>query len=229
MNERTDHRQMQLNALADGELGTAESEALLEDIEQDADLREALCDIHRVKDMVRYAYAESTPPQRQSPLITRFRLGMAVAALALLTLGFLGGRFTGPADALAPFELSQVAAQPNKVVLFVGYSDKVKFQHALDRAEQLLNQYRGEGVEVNVVASSGGIDLLRKSVSPYLDRIKRLSDDYAAIQFVACNNTIARLVQQGEQVELVDSAVIKPSAVQFVVERLQQGWSYVAI
>lgn len=229
MNGRNDDRQIQLNALADGELDAAESEALLENIEQDADLREALCDIHRLKDMVRYAYAESTPPQRQTPLVTRFRMGLAVAALALFSIGFLGGRLTLPGDVSAPFDLSQAVPQPNKVVLFVGYSDKAKFQQALDKAEQLLTQYRGQGVEVNVVASSGGLDLLRKSTTPYLDRIKRLSDDYEAIQFIACNNTIARLVRQGKRVELVDSAVVKPSAVQFVVDRLQQGWSYVAI
>ena len=229
MSERNDDRQIQLNALADGELVAADSEALLERIEQDADLREALCDIHRLKDMVRYAYAESTPPRQRRPLVNRFRMGLAVAALALLSIGFVGGRLTLTGDSLTPFELSQATPQPNKVVLFVGYSDKTRFKQALDRAEQLLKQYRGRGVEVNVVASSGGIDLLRKSASPYLDRIKRLSDDYDAIEFIACNNTIARLVRQGKNVELVDSAVVKPSAVQFVVERLQQGWSYVAI
>jgi intracellular sulfur oxidation DsrE/DsrF family protein len=49
------------------------------------------------------------------------------------------------------------------------------------------------------------------------------------VQFVACNNTIARLAREGKPVELVDAAVVKASAVQFVVEKLKQGWSYQAI
>ncbi len=229
MNKGNEEAFRKLNALADGALEPSQSEALLEEIEQDADLRETLCDIHRLKDMVRYAYADSEPPQRHSRLNQPWRLGMAAAAVALLCLGFLGGRYSLPVDPLAPFELAQVVPQPNKVVLFVGYSDKDRFQRVLDRAEQLLIQYQGQGVEVNVVASAGGIDLLRTSSSPYLERIRNLSDNYAAIQFVACNNTIARLVQDGKDVSLVENAVVKPSAVQFVVERLQQGWSYVAI
>jgi uncharacterized protein len=221
----------QLNALADGSLDASQSEKLLEDIERDAELREALCDIHRLKDMVRYTYAESEPPNRHHRLTERFRLvaGMAAAVVLLLGLGFVGGRLTLPNDPLAPFELTQVVSQPNKVVLFVGHSDAGKFQQTLDRAERLLIQYEGQGVEVNVVASAGGIDLLRKASSPYLQRIRNLSDNYAALQFVACNNTIAKLVREGKDVALVENAVIKPSAVQFVVERLQQGWSYVAI
>ncbi len=229
MNKGKDEDFRKLNALADGALDPSQSEALLEEIEQDAALRETLCDIHRLKDMVRYAYADSEPPQRHKRLNHPLHLGMAVAAVMLFSLGFLGGRFSLPVDPLAPFELAQVVPQPNKVVLFVGYSDKGKFQHVLDRAEQLLIEYQGQGVEVNVVASAGGIDLLRTSASPYLERIRNLSDNYAAIQFVACNNTIARLAQGGKDVALVENALIKPSAVQFVVERLQQGWSYVAI
>lgn len=217
----------QLNALADGALDAAQSETLLEEIEHDAELREALCDIHRLKDMVRYAYAECEPPQRQRRMTGRFRLGLAAAALALFSLGFLGGRFT--LDPLAPFELAQVVSQPNKVVLFVSHSDQDKFQQALDKAERLLKEFHGQGVEVDVVASAGGIDLLRKASSPYQQRIRDLSDSYAAIQFVACSNTIARLVSEGKDAALIENAVVKPSAVQFVVERLQQGWSYVAI
>jgi len=229
MNERNEDRLNRLNALADGELDAAQSEALLESIEQDARLREDLCDIHRLKDMVRYAYADSQPPARRQPIASRLKIGAAAAAVLLFGLGFMGGMVTGQHNALAPFELSHVVSQPNKVVLFIGYSDHEKFQHALDRAEHLLTQFKDQGVEVDVVASAGGIDLLRKSSSPYLDRIKQLSDNFAALQFVACNNTIARMIKEGKQVELIENAVIKPSAVQFVVERLQQGWSYIAI
>ena len=229
MNNPKDDMHIQLNALADGELSAGESEALLESIEDDTSLREELCDIHRLKDMVRYAYAERTPASRQRRSLKQFRIGLAVAAVALLSIGFMGGRLMGPVAPLDSFELGQVEAQPNKVVLFVGYSDEVKFQRVLDQAERLLREYRDQGVEVNVVASAGGIDLLRKTASPHIERIQNLSENYAALQFVACNNTLARLAREGRPVSLVDSAVIHPSAVQFVVERLKQGWSYMAI
>ncbi len=220
---------LQLNALADGELNAEQSESLLEKIEHDSDLREALCDIHRLKDMVKYAYAEKNLPPRQKQPLAQWRIAFAAAAVAIFTLGFMGGRLMAPTDALGSFELGEIQAQPNKVVLFVGYSDAGKFQRVLDQAEHLLQQYAGQGVEVNVVASAGGIDLLRKTATPYLERIESLSSNYAELQFVACNNTLAQYAREGKAVNLVDSAVIRPSAVQFVVERLQQGWSYTAI
>ncbi|MEN8178505.1 MAG: hypothetical protein ABFS39_07770 [Pseudomonadota bacterium] len=170
---------------------------------------------------------------RGLPMVTRGEPGFALdgraSVLKIFTLGFMGGRLVVPLGALTPFELAEVQSQPNKVVLFVGYSDEEKFQQVLDQAEHLLQQYAGQGVEVNVVASAGGIDLLRKTATPYLKRIESLSSNYAALQFVACNNTLARFAQEGKSVNLVDSAVIRPSAVQFVVERLKQGWSYTAI
>ena len=221
--------QIQLNALADGELNASESEALLERVEMDSKLREELCDIHRLKDMVSYAYSEETLSPRPRKQNSRWHLAVAAAAVVFFTMGFMGGRFMAPTEILAPFALGEIQPKPNKVVLFVGYSDQRKFEQVLDRAEGLLKQYQSQGAEVNVVTSAGGIDLLSKVNSPYLERIERLSDNYAALQFVACNNTLARLAREGTPVQLVDSAVVKPSAVQFVVERLQQGWSYVAI
>jgi len=220
--------EIQLNALADGELQREQSEVLLERIERDSQLREDLCDIHRLKDMVRYAYADEGPPPQRKARTAPWRTALAVAAIALFSLGFMSGRLLPPDDALAPFELGQIQAQPNKVVLFVGHSDRSKFQHALDKAEQLLERYAGQGVEVDILTSSGGIDLLRTS-SPYLQRIEALGATYATLQFVACNNTLARLAREGKTVELIDRAVVRSSAVQFVVERLSQGWSYMAI
>ena len=38
-----------LNALADGELDSSESQALLDEIKQDANMHKALCDIHLLK------------------------------------------------------------------------------------------------------------------------------------------------------------------------------------
>ena len=229
MNQADEQIQIQLNALADGELPWAESEALLSRIEQDSEMREALCDIHRLKDMVRYAYADHSMPHRQQRSIGQLRGGLFAAAILLFSLGFAGGWLLQPTDTLHGFELGQIKAQPNKVVLFVSNSDPEKFAYALERTEQLLREYSGQGVEVNLLTSAGGIDLLRTS-SPFVERIKTLSARYASsVQFVACNNTIARLVREGKPVELVDTAVVKTSAVQFVVERLKQGWSYQAI
>lgn len=222
--------EIQLNALADGELSVEESESLLSSIEGDADLRTDLCDIHRVKDMMHYAYADVEMParHRQSGFVSHF--GLSIAASLLLAVGaVLGALVTNYSNTVTPFNLAQVEEHPERVMLYVGFSDNKKFEEALQKAEYLLENYSDKGVKVNVVTSAGGVDMLRARKSPYTDQIKQLADNYSALSFVACNNTLAKLKAQGQLVELVDEAEVAPSAVQFVVGRLQEGWSYVAI
>jgi len=56
-----------------------------------------------------------------------------------------------------------------------------------------------------------------------------MKKNYDSLAFVACNNTLAKLKQEGKPTDLLAEAEVAPSAVQYVVKRLQQGWQYVAI
>ncbi len=224
--------EMRLNALADGELSSEESELLLSSIEDDVELRTDLCDIHRVKDMMHYAYADAKTPLNRHQSKFSSRMNLSIAASVLLTVGALLGAMVNSfttESIIVPFSLAQVDKQAEKVVLYVGFSDKKKFEDALVKAEYLLETYADQGVEVNVVTSAGGIDMLRESDSPYTRKVKELADNYSALSFIACNNTLARLKAQGETVDLISNVKVAPSAVQFVVGRLEEGWSYVPI
>jgi intracellular sulfur oxidation DsrE/DsrF family protein len=148
--------------------------------------------------------------------------------LVLFILGGLGGYLLLPGIE-QPFALNQVTAQHNKVLLFVGSSDRDRFIKVLDKAENLMQRHPGDDVEVTIVASGGGIDMLRNRVSPYQQRIHSMADEYDRLSFVACNSTLERLRRKGKPVNLVDQAIVAPSAVEFVVDRLREGWSYVAI
>lgn len=220
-----------LNALADGELDAAESEELLELIEHNADLRGDLCDIHRIKDMVHYAYPEDQKKKSGARPLSPKGLGWAAAATVLFTLGALvGSLVTHESTLLSSFALAQVEAKlPNKVMLYVNDSDPEKFQLALEQAEYLLGTGSKGNVEVNIVASAGGIDMLRNEKSPIAGQIRTLAANYESLQFIACNKTIAKRKLEGRPVDLVREAHVAPSAVEFVVGRLKEGWSYVAI
>jgi intracellular sulfur oxidation DsrE/DsrF family protein len=80
------------------------------------------------------------------------------------------------------------------------------------------------------VTSADGINLLRRSITPYEDRINAMKASYGkSLDFIACNNTILKMRNEGIDVDLVKSAQAAPSAVQYVVDRLKEGWTYVAI
>lgn len=229
MESKDSEFEVRLNALADGELDSRQSEELLGKIEADADLRTALCDIHRVKDMMHYAYADEEPPVKPSSQSIARKLNLAIAASALFAVGALAGMLVPQSQQESiPFALSQVEAEPQKVVLYVGFSDNQRFETALVKAKQLLEDYSGRGVQVNVVTSAGGIDMLREGTS-YVQQVKQMASEYSALSFVACNNTLAKLKAQGELVEIIDEAEVASSAVEFVVGRLQEGWSYIPI
>jgi len=82
---------------------------------------------------------------------------------------------------------------------------------------------------VYVVTSAEGIDLLRLGTTQHASRIVQMSENYPHLRFVACSNTLYSFKQRGELVALVDEADVAPSAVQFVVDHMRQGWRYIAI
>ncbi len=229
MNEPGNPMDTDLNALADGELDSKRSESLLAAMEHDPRLQAELCEVHRIKDLVRHAY----PLEADTPATTSRRLGWGsglAAAVLLLVGGFAGGWLLAPRLPAAPgFAMTRANADPNRVILYLGESSPAKFRKTLGKAEQLLQRYRDTNIRVTIVASAGGVDLLRAATTPFGDEIRQLARRYDSLQFVACNNTIYRMKQEGKQVALLDEADTAPSAVAYVVDHLRNGWRYIAI
>ncbi len=222
-----------INSLVDGELDSVESAALLEQIEQDAELKRELCDTHRIKDLVKMAYPEQQFKQNRAGKQGKNAFWSLAASVVLVAIGFLMGSYfqSQNSEIEQLYAMNQLpdAEQTHKLLLFVGYSDNQKFEETLNRAEAFLKKHQNHPVQVNIVTSAGGLDLLNRNKSRFLSRISDLSKKYDALEFVACNNTIARMKQDGKKVDIINDAVVAPSAVEFVVKRLQQGWAYIAI
>jgi hypothetical protein len=52
---------------------------------------------------------------------------------------------------------------------------------------------------------------------------------HANLHWVACGQSIARLRNDGEQVRLLPDTQTAPTAINEIVTRLQQGWTYVRV
>ena len=70
---------------------------------------------------------------------------------------------------------------------------------------------------------------MRKQTSPYEAEMVKMMTVNKALRFVACNNTIYRFRQEGKKVDLINGTDVAPSAVEFVVKHLRQGWQYISI
>jgi intracellular sulfur oxidation DsrE/DsrF family protein len=234
-----------LHAFVDGELDVAESETLMAQVREDQDLAQRVCNLRSLQSMVRLAYVD--PPVaggRKSHSAPRRQIMQRSAIASLILLLGLGGGW-----ALRGFETEAVAllpasnaggyqmisleheADPNRVMLHLDSAAPDKMVAVLDQAERLLNEAekQGRAMQLEVIANSRGLDLLRAGVSPYAERMAHLKRRHANLQWVACGQSVARFKGEGQQVVLLPAIRVAPTAIGEIITRLQQGWTYVRV
>ncbi len=233
-----------INAYADGELrgsDRAEFEALLQN---DSAAQLALQDILAVKQQLAQAYRGAAAPAPSPSRTVDYRLaGYAALLLLAFSGGWLGSNqmHQGDARPLADaqsspassgmLQVSRAQSAAGKYILHIDSKDHHKFKTALDRAEALVAMYQAEShpYEIEVIANAGGLDMLREGETPYADRIRQLSQRYPNIKFIACSNAIERLQERGVKPNLIASVHQGETALDQVVKRMNQGWTYMKI
>jgi intracellular sulfur oxidation DsrE/DsrF family protein len=234
-----------LHAFVDGELDVAESESLIARMQEDKELAQRVCSLRSLQSMVRLAYAEPPVATNRLPAVAsrqQFKQRCAFGCLILLA-GLSGGwalrGLESQAVAVAPaahsfgyqnVSLTQ-AADPNRVILHLDNDAPSSMKAVLDKAERYLDDARLQGrtMQLEIIANSRGLDLLRSDLSPFIKRIEQMQKRHANLQFVACSQSVARFQHEGERVILVPGARIAPTAIGEIVTRLQQGWTYVRV
>lgn len=227
----------ELNAYLDGELAPADAERVVAALGADPALREEACALRALREQLRLAYdVPPRAPRRADVGRNCFaaRWPHALAAMLLLccgiVLGWLGHGWQssgapGWDDALAP----RIAADPRRLVLHVGDFDPVRIDALLaESAAQLAAaQSAGRPLRLEIVANSGGLDLLRVAATNYAATLERLRRDYPErFSLVACGQGLQRVRETGGDTRLLPGVVVAPSALDAVVKRLAEGWSY---
>jgi uncharacterized protein len=227
-------REMQ-NAFVDGQLDAAEWTALLERIGGDAQLRHEICELRTTKDMVRSAYGSLAPRARRLTAPGGWR-GWGIAATLVIAVA-AGWVSHGLLDRGRDWSgaVQRAAALPgvseNRVLVHVASGGDDTLAGALDEVEDLLRVARASGraLQVEIVANSRGLDLLRAGVSPQSGRVEALRREYPNLAFLACNQAIERLNERGVTVELLPGVHVVSSALEQVVKRLHGGWVYIRV
>jgi uncharacterized protein len=123
---------------------------------------------------------------------------------------------------------------PNKshrLLIHVDQNDPAVMNLALNNATNVIEYYRakGEDVSVDIVAYGPGLHMLRTDTSPVQDRIKQLKGMAfpSKVQFSACGNTKENMEKkEGHPVAVLSDATIVPSGVVQLMEKQEEGWSY---
>lgn len=223
-----------LHTYVDGELDATTLQQVRDAMDQDPGLRARVQALLHTKEMMRLAFSSVEPPRMEPPL-KQVRPGRPVfglvASLLVLVLcfgaGVLGYR-TAPLleQALA---LQTAPVQSNRLVLHIGESNPERFAATLAYTERYLRENAGSGAMVEVVANAGGLDLLRQGASPYEAKILEMMDRHENLHFVACMNTLRKLQRQGETPALIRDVRTDQTAVEHIIERVLQGWTYVKV
>jgi intracellular sulfur oxidation DsrE/DsrF family protein len=232
-----------LHAFVDGELAVAECEALIARMRDDGELAQRVCNLRGIKSMVQLAYAEPPAADRTRPAPRRQFVQRCAFGCLVLLAGLGGWALRGlesgaviaarPASMPAGYEVVSLAreADPNRVLLHLDSAAPDKMQAVLDQAERLLDQAerQGRAMQLEVVANSRGIQLLRAGHSPHAERMARMKLRHANLQWVACGQSIARIASEGQKVELLPATRTASTAISEIITRLQQGWTYVRV
>jgi intracellular sulfur oxidation DsrE/DsrF family protein len=118
-----------------------------------------------------------------------------------------------------------VAVEAHSYLLHVASGDPRDMAAALQRAEFLLASAPEDGPRhVEIVANEQGLNLLRSDVTQFASEISLLQAN--DVVFYACSKTIQRLEENGVEVRLVPHTIADYTALDRVVMRMQEGWTY---
>ena len=232
-----------LYALIDGELEQIEAERLYTRIGGDEALANRMCVLRSMKDMVRLAYNASFPAPGilDEPIRSNRYWASGIAAALLLVIGLGVGWLLHSDQNQASYaefspvnesvQLAGIEADPSKILLHIDSASPQKFAAVLDRAERILTEARQRNgkLQVEVLANSQGLNLLRVGHSPYANRIAELTRAHDNLRFVVCAQSVARFTREEGKIVLLPEAKIAPSAIGEVVDHLQKGWTYTKI
>ena len=227
-----------INAYADGELLGSEKTEFENALQNDVELQQVLNNVHLLKAQLREAYKEVELPAQEISQPVNYRIASYVALLFFAFAGgwIGGGQMHGSASALQKTaqlmqDTTAVVDAGGRYILHIGTNDHDKFKRTLDEAEALLANYRGNNrsIELEVIANAGGLDLFLENASPYVQRVRHLSSQYPNIKFIACENAIKRLKERGVEASLINTVHRGETALDQVVKRMNEGWTYIKI
>jgi len=228
-----------LHRFVDEELSDGERARLADLLERDPKVAHRVQRYRMVDDLVRQGFEEieaparSMAPEHRRQAIPR----IAAAGVLFVPLGFLAGWLAKPAlldqgestPLAGGASLERTSGRLTHALFHIDADDPAAMERLLERAESILTRSRDADSQVEVVANAGGLNLLRADTSAYAERLRNLMARYPNLTIVACANAIKRFEERGTNVLLFSEVKSDETAIDHIVQRLQQGWTYIKL
>lgn len=240
---RNEHKPIsdeQLNAFVDDELDFEERTQLFEQMEQNKALAQQARELRQLRSLLQHTYRNPPlpshnriKPRNQTPL-------KALAAGLLLGIGAISGWYGNTllsashqvaTDEEHTVRLNSMIAEEGNLLIHISSDDPQRMKAALDYAEEELAIHRDQNREfrLEILTNDGGVELLRRDTSPYPERIAALLGQYENITFIACANALHKLQERGINVKLLPGIESEQTAIDKIVDRLENGWRYLKV
>jgi uncharacterized protein len=130
-------------------------------------------------------------------------------------------------------QMPQPPAAENKrhhLILQVNTNDPAAMNLALNNAMNVTQYYKelGQNVKIEIVTFGPGLHMLRDDTSPVKARIEAMALSTPEVSFKACGNTQENMHKaENKDIPIIPQAQVVKSGVVRVMERQEQGWTYV--
>lgn len=243
MHNKSQYSDEHLNAFIDGQLDTAEKSEILDAIRHDVELSQRVCKLQKLKNLIQLSYKSVEVPEhhkenKNSAHSLNFR--WVAAASFLLAIGTIAGWVSNQTlnkSALAEIaEVTQYKTDTTnsenwKVMLHVSTDDPNRLNIVLDEAEALLKQYANSTrkLELEILTNNKGMTLVTNNGESYSKRLQALQTKYQNLVLMACGETLKRISVTHKKLPLLPKTNVVSSALNQIVKRKKEGWTYIRI
>jgi len=230
-----------LNLFIDDQLDAEEMEEIRQALLDDKEMRERVCQLKAVRELVAYAYTDVPKSRHSDDARTSSMMWRSMAASMVLAVGVLLGWMTYE---YSPTAINAVSAdnafqyvanyvQPDekerRIVLHIDSGDIGIVNAALKEADHLVTTYRKANIpmKLDVVTNKGGINILREDMSPYLGTIRKMITE-DGVTFYACQRSVEKAhKKEGANIDLINGVKADKTARELIPERISRGWVYI--
>lgn len=222
-----------IHAYIDGELSELEAKEFENEIKTNPALEREVCMLRRNKQSIANFYRQIDVPEMNfsldKPKSTTGTRWPSLAASIMLGMVIGAGILSAYVDYQPKLGAQAIAQTPiasDKFMVHIDSDEPAKVTKTLAEAQYILES--NPHAEVEIIANHQGIQLFDANNAD-ISQIKAMLAKYDNLRLVACQRALERARESDKNLHILPQVKADAPAIDEVVEKLKQGWTYIKI